>query len=200
MDIAIERRDLMAFSAGACLSWPVGSLSAQIFQRFFGSGLAYCGSLQKELNCFHKVSTAMANAAGTADIGGSSEILALQARNVSLSSGWLSNCVNEVAQGLEVSGRSGVRSAFWAGGIETFWSFALAWKGKEPKDMVVCALNGGVRGALIGVGIGSFGGDQEAKALRILASSVAGFVSGMIGSGIGTLAGWGANKLFRGLQ
>jgi hypothetical protein len=196
--VSVDSKDVIAASASFCLSWQVGSLCAKNVSQIFASALAYLGSIQTEVNGLYSVSTnMMLQGAGTTPEKGSAQALVLQMMIISIGSGRVADRVNRLVQGAEIWGRTGVRSAFWTGGIVTFTSFWLSWKGKEPKDMVVCVLNGGIRGSIVGLGIEALGGNQETKALRILGATVVGFVSGLIGSGIGTLAGWGANRCFQ---
>ena len=95
--------------------------------------------------------------------------------------------LGQIGQVMQVAKASGLQSAFWAGSVETAVSFVLSLTRKEEKPFVVSLMEGALRGGTIGLIAGA---TTNRTPVSLAAGAVIGMGSGIVGSAVGTVAGY----------
>jgi hypothetical protein len=177
MAVSVEKKDLVVAGAGTIGSYGVG-VTCQ-----FGVSKLY----QPLVTCTHLFQDQCADASqgviGGADI-----------YTILLGHRQTSSFADQIEKVVHVSREAGVRSAFWAGTVETGVNFFRSWKSKESRPLVVDMIEGGMRGSVIGMVTGACGSNEGPKAVQIFTGAGIGCAAGMVGACFGNLSGYFAKR------
>lgn len=178
MTAPVEKKDLVITApAGAFVSYGVGTLCA------FGAKEIYVPVVHSIDLLKGQCAQASQRAVGDAGVFS----MLLGHRDTSA-------LVDQIEKVVQVSQKVGIRSAFWAGTVETAVNFLRSLKSKESRPLVLDMVEGGMRGSLIGIGTGVCSTNEGPKAVQILTGAGIGFSAGMIGAFFGHLSGYFVKK------